>query len=60
MVGDSCIKEDKRQLNEERDKARTLKQIGEEPKRNRTELRSKTKGFMQVQEMDYASGSGNL
>lgn len=34
--------------------------MGEEPKRKRTELRTKIEGFMQVQEKDYASGSGNL
>lgn len=58
MLSDGCIKEDKRQINEERD--RTPKQMEEEPKRNRAELRTKTKEFMQEQEKDYASGSGNL
>lgn len=41
MVGDDCIKEDKENTNREREEGRTLKQMGEEPSRNRGELRAK-------------------
>lgn len=41
MAGDSCIKEEKENISREREEGRTLKQMEEEPPRNRGELRTK-------------------
>jgi len=37
VVGDDCMKEDKENINREREEGRTLKQMGEEPPRSQGE-----------------------